>query len=99
MDIKFQRIINGKTRRERITNTTFVEVTFQNLLTEFEEKWLQWLNQVQNRHKRYWERYWNEHLKGNRPIIWAKKVQSGARGHQVESKEFVRKWKEQTVVT
>jgi hypothetical protein len=29
MDIKFQRIINGKTRRERITNTTFVDVHFK----------------------------------------------------------------------
>jgi hypothetical protein len=38
MEIKFQRIINGKTRRERITEMTFSEVTFQYFLTELEEK-------------------------------------------------------------
>jgi hypothetical protein len=38
MEIKCQRIINGKTRRDRITDMTFAEVTFQYLLTELEEK-------------------------------------------------------------
>ena len=32
-------------------------------------------------------------------MVWAKKVQWGDIGHQVESKELARKWKEQTVVT
>lgn len=32
-------------------------------------------------------------------MAWAKKVQSGAIGHQAKSKEFARKWKERTVVT
>jgi hypothetical protein len=37
MEIKFQRIINGRTR-DRITDMTFAEVAFQYLLTELEEK-------------------------------------------------------------
>ena len=49
MDIKFQRIITGKTGRDRITDMNFAEVTFQYLLTELEEKWLQQLNHVKNR--------------------------------------------------
>jgi len=40
MEIRFQRTINGKTRRDRITYMTFAEVTFQYLVTELEEKGL-----------------------------------------------------------
>lgn len=56
MEIEFQRIINGKTRKDRITDMTFAEVTFQYLLTELEEKWLQQLNHVKNRLYRDTER-------------------------------------------
>lgn len=56
MEIKFQRIIYGQARRNRITDITFAEVTFQYLLTDLEEKWLQQPNHVKNRLYRDTER-------------------------------------------
>jgi hypothetical protein len=45
-DIKFLKITDEKRRVFTITHMTFAEVIFQNLLTEFKQKLLQWLGHV-----------------------------------------------------
>jgi hypothetical protein len=42
----FFKSIEGETRRDKIKNKIYWETVNQNLLTEIEEKWLQWFGHV-----------------------------------------------------